>query len=224
MEGLRKRAIVLAGVFVVVGIGFQALSARAERITRTESWMIKVAPKELPGYTMVPSRDPKNPDVTYTSDPVVYETLIPYGIVAREFREKGGPKHFDVNVIASSTKDSFHDPRVCFTAQGWNLDNQKEAIVKTATRGDVPVTLAEMNHADYGKHPSVFFYKGPEGFTATTAGIKIQMLKKQFMTLKDQEGVFYRFIALSPGTSTDDLLKFVGEYLDESGKTSDGFF
>ena len=50
------------------------------------------------------------------------------------------------------------------------------------------------------------------------------MLKKQFLTLKDQEGVFYRFIALSPGTSTDDLLKFVGEYLDESGKTSDGYF
>ncbi len=146
MEGLRKRAILLAGVFVVVGIGFQALSARAERITRTESWMIKVAPKELPGYTMVPSRDPKNPEVTYTSDPIVYQTLVPYGIVAREFREKGGPKHFDVNVIASSTKDSFHDPRVCFTAQGWNLDKQSEAIVKTSTRGDVPVTLAEMNH------------------------------------------------------------------------------
>lgn len=224
MEGLRKRVFVLAGVFVAVGIGFQAFSAQAKNITRTETWMEQVAPKELPGYTMVPSRDPKNPNVTYKSDPVVYDTLDPYGIVAREFREKGGPKHFDVNVIASSTKDSFHDPRVCFTAQGWNLDDQKEAIVKTATRGDVPVTLAEMNHADYGKHPSVFFYKGPEGFTATTAGIKIQMLKKQFLTLKDQEGVFYRFIALSPGTSTDDLLKFVGEYLDESGKTSDGYF
>jgi hypothetical protein len=186
--------------------------------------MEQVAPKSVPGYDMVPARDRKFPDVTYKSDKIVYDTLVPYGIVAREFQEQHGPKHFDVNVIASSTKDSFHDPRVCFTAQGWNLDEQTEAMVHTETRGDVPVTLANMSHKDFGKHPAVFFYKGPGGFTATTAGIKLQMFTRQFLTLKDQEGVFYRVIALNNGVSTDDLLKFVGQYLDESNKTSDGFF
>lgn len=221
MEGLRKRTLIIAVGFIAVGLGFRAL-ARSPQPTRTESWMEKVTPKEIPGYRMEQSAE--NPEVSYKSPDMVYDTLVPYGIVARVFTEEKGVKSFDVNVIASSTKDSFHDPRVCFTAQGWNIDKETNAVVKTKTRGDVPVTLAEMSHAKLGKHPAVFFYKGPDGFTPTTAGLKIQMLKHQFLTLKDQEGTFYRVIALRSDSTTEDLLKFTGEWLDEANKVSDGFF
>jgi hypothetical protein len=221
MEGLRKRTLILAVGFIAIGLGFRAL-ARSPQPDRTEEWMQKVTPKEVPGYRM--EKSPTNPEISYKSDKMVYDTLVPYGIVARVFQEEKGNKSFDVNVIASSTKDSFHDPRVCFTAQGWNIDKETRAVVKTQTRGDVPVTLAEMTHAKLGKHPSVFFYKGPDGFTATTAGLKIQMLKHQFLTLRDQEGTFYRVIALSRDTTTEELLEFTGKWLDEANKVSDGFF
>lgn len=223
MEGLRKRVMVLGAAFIVAGLAFQAV-AHTKGISRTESWMEQKAPKELPGYDMVPNLKGDNPEVSYVSDESVYKVLTPYGIVARIFREKQGVKMFDVNVIASSTKDSFHDPRVCFSAQRWTLEKETRAMVKTQTRGEVPVTLAEMSHRDHGRHPAVFFYRGPDGFTSSTSGLKIQMLKHQFLTMKDQEGVFYRIIALTPNTTTDELLEFTGAWLDEANKTSDGFF
>lgn len=221
MEGLRKRTLFLAVGFIVVGLGFRAF-AQASHVKRTEKWMQTVTPKEVPGYRM--EKSAANPEISYQSDKMVYDTLVPYGIVARVFQQEKGNQVYDVNVIASSTKDSFHDPRVCFTAQGWNIDKETSATVKTETRGEVKVTLAEMSHAKLGKHPAVFFYKGPDGFTPTTAGLKIQMLKHQFMTLRDQEGTFYRVIALSRDCTTEDLLKFTGQWLDEANKVSDGFF
>lgn len=221
MERLTKRAVALGVVFIALGGVFMTL-ARADKISRTENWMEEKAPMSFGAYKV--RRDPDNPDstVSYRMDEMTYKTLVPYGIVARIF--ESATESFDAVVIASSDKDSFHDPRVCFTAQGWVIDSEETATLKTKTRGEVPVTLAKLNHKDKGRRWTVFFYKGPAGFTATTSALKIQMLSHQLATLKNAEGVFYRFIPIYESTTQDQLMSFVADWLDQANKSSDGFF
>ncbi|HRF58467.1 MAG TPA: exosortase-associated EpsI family protein [Fimbriimonadaceae bacterium] len=221
MERLTKRAAILGVVFIALGGVFMTL-ARADKISRTETWMEGKAPGSFGDFKV--RRDPDNPEstVSYRMDDMTYQTLVPYGIVARIF--ESATQAYDAVVIASSDKDSFHDPRVCFTAQGWVIDSEETATLKTKTRGEVPVTLAQLSHKDKGRRWTIFAYKGPDGFTATTSALKIQMLAHQLKTLKNAEGVFYRFIPIYGTTTKEQLMDFVSSWLDEANKTSDGYF
>jgi hypothetical protein len=154
-------------------------------------------------------------------DADTYKELSPYGIVARMLSD--GTRQFDVVLIASQQKGSFHDPRVCFTAQGWQLDDESTTMVPTGSRGPVPVSVADMK-SDQGERWGAYFYRGPYGFAATANDLKAQMFRYSLLNAKNADGVFYRFIAEDSDATKDDLVKFISSYLDASARYGSGYF
>jgi hypothetical protein len=219
MEGLKLRSFIMSGLLIATA----AVSCVSARPTRTpghdEAWIRKVAPFKVAGYNFIPSAS--DPLESYHNPQMVYDTLkATDGMLARVY--SGNNQGFDVNLIASSDKASFHDPRVCFSAQGYSIDSEEQVIIKTKHRGDIPATLAQMTGPD-GATSAVYFYRGPHGFYGTTMGLKWALLFDQLKGKADLDGVFYRFIP-EPNIAADRLVEFVGLYMDEAGKTSGGFF
>jgi hypothetical protein len=207
-------ALMLAGtVFARVGLP----SADAPK---TEQWMEANSLKAVDRCTMVPASS-GDPDVTYKMTPDTYKELAAYGIVCRELSD--GVRLYDVVLIASQAKASFHDPRVCFSAQGWDLQDESTVLVSTKSRGVVPVSIAEMK-SEEGARWGAYFYRGPYGFAPNTNDLKLQMFKYSLLHSKASDGVFYRFIAEDEGATQQDLVNFISKYLDASGKASQNYF
>jgi hypothetical protein len=218
LEGLKKRAYGLAVMFFVGGL-LAHLATPAEASGHDEKWMEKAAVSHVGRFAMVPGPDPSE-SVTYKMDPVTYKELAPQGIVCRDFED--GASLFDVVLVASQAKDSFHDPRVCFTAQGWQLDQESQADVPTS-RGTFPVTVARIR-SENGERWAAFGYRTPYGFTGSTNQLKLQMFKYSLMHSQSGAGVFYRFIGMSSDITRESLLKFIQSYMNASAKVSQGFF
>lgn len=189
--------------------------------SQNEDWMERNSPKKV-GEFVFEAANSEDPEVSYKMDEGTYKELRPWGIVARRFFDDK-KRGFDAVLIASDSKDSFHDPRVCFTAQKFEILTEGQTIVKTKTRGEIPVTIAEMN-GPQGKAFTAFFYRGPSGFEGTTSNLKQSMFMYQCRTMESPQGVFYRFIPLNEDATPDELLKFIGEFVDEANKVSNGFF
>ncbi len=217
MEGLKKRAYALGAIFALAG-GFYQVSGAAKGPERTEPWMQKTAITRFGKYK-TESNLPG--DVTYKMDKTTYDALQPFGIVARIMDD--GRKGFDVTLIASANKNSFHDPRVCFAAQGWELSQEQPVKIETQTRGIVTATVTQLKGKD-GVKWGAFFYRGPEGFSPTTLGLKWQMFKRQMFHGENAEGVFYRFIPSQSDTTKEELAAFVRDYLDASNGPTKGYF
>lgn len=225
MEGLKKRATIAVGLILAAGLAVAFIN-RAAAEPKTEEWMLKTLPTEFGEYRATSSVE--NPLYTYRMDDVTYNTLEPYGIVARVFTNSKTSEEYDAVVIASRSKDSFHDPRVCFSAQGWSISNQWVETVETKTRGALPVTLVVMTGNDGRDRIAAFLYKGPGGFHATTQRLKAFMFLETLFGGTDLDGVFYRFIPqkYSPNDpdQTTKLKRFVVEFVDAANKASDGYF
>ena len=239
MERLRKRVWILGGVLLGWGLLIQFAPGVPRSVLRTilktagvkssqtvipvedhnEKWMVSKTPDSVGGFQFLASSE--DPDVSYKMDKGTYDTLRPWGIVARRYGI--GSQVFDAVMIAGDSKDSFHDPRVCFTAQGFEILEESVAQLQTKTRGPVEVTLAKMK-SDAGQSLTVFFYRGPGGFHPTTQSMKLAMFAHQFKTMENPQGVFYRFIAQYPGATKEELFSFIGDFLDAAGKKSGGFF
>lgn len=218
MNRLTQRAYLLAAVLAAAG-GLYQISGAAKGPQRTEAWMQQTALTGFGKYkTMVDASLPGK--VSYEMDKGTYNELKPFGIVARILSD--GERGYDVTLIASSDKASFHDPRTCFTAQGWELSGEEIVAVDTKTRGPVEITFTHLKK-DGGDKVGAFFYRGPDGFTATTLGLKKQMLWSQFKGVK-AESVFYRFIPQEASTTKEQLLAFVRDYLDASNAPTHGYF
>ncbi len=213
-----KRAVALAALFLLFG-GVLALSTRKDYDAKTEQWMEEKAPLRFDGYTMLPSAD--NPMQSYRMNESTYRALAPFGIVSRVYMQ--GNDLYDVVLIASQSKDSFHDPRICFGSQGWELVDLETAQVQTKNRGTVPVTVARMDGPQKDQL-TVFFYRGPDGFHAATWRVKLGMFLEQLKGGRNIDGVFYRIIPNHSGATRDDLLVFTAEYLDAAYETSGGYF
>lgn len=220
MEELRKRSFILGGLLVLIG-AFFILSPKQSYADKTELWMEQKAPRIVGDYVMEPNNINPSLGYTYKMDDSTYETLKPYGIVARRYTGKG--KNFDVILIASRSKDSFHDPTVCFTAQGWTFDQQQEIQIDT-DRGKIPATFVEMRSKTSGKAIALFFYRGPHDYYPSTDTIRRGLFFEQLKGSKDVDGVFYRFIPNHQNATKEELLDFVRQYLIEAKKTSGGYF
>ena len=214
---LKFRSYALAGALAMAG-GVYQLSRATKGPVRTEAWMEQTA---LKGFGKYRTESNMAGDVTYRMDKATYAELQPFGIVARIMND--GNRSYDVTLIASSTKASFHDPRVCFTAQGWELGEQGHETIHTKTRGDIQATVARLKGTD-GEKWGAFLYRGPEGFTPTTNGLKLQMFKEQLFHGRDAEGVFYRFIPTDSKTTKEEMVAFVRDYLDASDAPTHGYF
>lgn len=230
MERLTRNTFIVAGVFGIIGTAF-LVSRKSEPPEKTEKDMQALVPDVVAGWPY--HRDSKDPEISYTMDKGTYDLLQPFGIVARTYWK--GSREYDVVVIASRSKDSFHDPRVCFSAQGWTVEDFKYEVVDTESRGTVPVSLITMSKDSQGQSNKLaaFFYKAPAGqFYADTRKFKFGLWKERFEAmLKGQilnssmnlDGVFYRIIP-KHNTTPEELKKFIALYLDASNESSKGYF
>ncbi|MEA2554368.1 MAG: hypothetical protein QOJ65_2544 [Fimbriimonadaceae bacterium] len=219
MEGLIVRTWAL-GVIVLACGAFTMLAPPKRSAPLTELALCKIAPDSVGEYGFY--EDPTNPGQSYKMGKVTYETLDPSGIVARIY--SSGNKRFDVVLIASDSSKSFHDPRVCFTASGWNIAQEKHTMVPTETRGKVPMTIVKMKGANGEERSALYCYKGPSGFESVARNMRWDMLVGQLLHGRNDQGIFYRFIPMSDNVSEDELLKFSSNYLDQANRASKGFF
>lgn len=219
MEGLKLRSFIVAGLFVVVAIlVFVSPRPKISR-DKNEDWMKAHAPVQVASFAFQPSVE--DPQASGRQPEIVYTELAPtVGILDRIYKE--GTRSYDVVLIASSSKASFHDPRVCFVSQGYDMYEQEGIEIPTKTRGPIPATLVKMHH-EGGDVNGIFFYRSPRGFYGTTMSLKIAMLWDQVLGRSEQDGVFYRFIPMGD-PDPKRLIEFVGKYMDESGKLSNGYF
>jgi hypothetical protein len=155
-------------------------------------------------------------------DEMTYDELKPFGIVARVFEHDR--KRFDVVLIASADRTSFHDPRVCFRGQGFLLEKEREEVVQTKTRGTIPVTFAEMKNPQGTQSIAAFFYRDQDGFYPNPQAMSMAWLKRAFFKLQSSEGVFYRFIPMHDGATVEELKRFIQLYMDEAPNVSGGYF
>ncbi|MCH7945574.1 MAG: exosortase-associated EpsI family protein [Armatimonadetes bacterium] len=222
---MKTRALVAVVVILLAGLSI-ALTKKDIPDTMDESDMLEISARDLDGYRMV--RSVENPDYSYMMDEVTYRTLEPYGIVARVFENEQTGERYDVVLIASRSKDSFHDPRICFYAQGWALTKQWLDKIPTETRGELPVTIALMDGPGGTGKLAAFLYKGPGRFYGSTKELKLGMFLEQMKGGSNLDGAFYRFIPLHNNPDDqemlDDLKRFIGAYMDESNRSSGGKF
>lgn len=220
MEGLKLRIYIVSAVLVLAG----ALNIYSVKLghgpAKSEQWMEQRAPDQVAGVGFVPGRD--NPEQSYRMDDESYEMLSPYGMVARVYSGKLGA--FDTVLIASRSRSSFHDPRVCFSGQGWSLTGEDLLTIDTKTRGKIQVTLTTLTSIRVKSQHAIYFYRGPSGFHATTLGLKWDMFMQRLLGKQDVDGVFYRFIPLDPECSVEELTDFVARYMEAAKESSGGYF
>jgi hypothetical protein len=220
MEGLSLRAYLVAGALLLM-TGWVYLTPRPGKVAgKDEAWMGKVAPAKVANYTFIAGSE--DPLCTYKSPEMVYKSLVPtVGILARVYEYQG--QRFDVNLIASRDKASFHDPRVCFTAQDYTITEEQAIQIKTTTRGKISATLAKMTTPKNEQAIAVFFYRSNHGFFADTTRLKFSMLWDQIWGRTDIDTVFYRFIP-DGDVRPEKLIEFIATYMDTAGATSKGYF
>ena len=220
MEGLKFRLLATGIGLVAFGVFLNVLP-RQESPGYSESFLASHAPASVEGYAFQPG--PNGADCTYRMDQRTYDTLEPDAILARVYSK--GLQMYDVVLIASRSKDSFHDPRQCFSSQGWVLREEDRDTVQTKTRGVVPITLVKMSGQDRNDMYAAYFYMGPGGFKGSNKSIKTSMFWEQLLHGGGHlNSMFYRFIPMNPGATVSDLKQFIASYLDRSNQTSDGLF
>lgn len=225
MERLTLRMIILAAIIGTIGVAVQFAPKSVGR-TYTEDELEQMAPTRVLG-TMY-QIGPEDPEQSYKMDKSTYEALKPFGIVSRLFDIDGD--QYDAVVIASRSKDSFHDPRVCFSAQGWNIEKFEPFMLKTEKRGEIPAMMIEIYSQDVRKKPAIFLYKGPGGFYGSTQALKLAFLKEQMLFGSNLDGVFYRFMGhfedeeMPMDKQREKLTNFVSHYMDEAYEKSGGYF
>ena len=219
--GARKRAFIAAGLLLAVGASL-AFAPKPSSVKRSEAWVASALPERVGDFAMMPPQDPKYPYCSYKMGQTTYDILRPWGIVPRVF--SNGKNTYDVVVIGSNTKDSFHDPRVCFSAQGWNLSNERIETVSTKSYGAVPVTMVNMDH-DGQKTIAMYFYRLREGYVGSNTGVKKQMFLYKLAKLgKDDEGGFIRIIPNGSNPKPEELKTFAGAWIDAAAKSSNGYY
>lgn len=217
MERLRKNAIGLGIALLIAGLAIQLAPKASATPGHTESWMEASLPRQVGKYAMVIGGE--GSEQTYKMPDYTYEELAPYGIVCRVFRQ--GEKLIDVVVISSNKKESFHDPKVCFTAQGWTFGDLKEEEFDTS-KGKIHATIASMTNKGGERAETIFFYKDADNYYAAPQSLTWNMLKRKVLFKPTSDGVFYRFIGLNGTVTKDELKQFISDYLEESDKTSGG--
>lgn len=219
MEGLKKRCFIFGSILIIAGICITLIPRRANAAI-DEKWMEDKSPMTLAGYQFDAS--PENPKQSYKMDDRTYQLLQPYGIVSRRYVGRG--VDYDVVLIASNNDDSFHDPRICFGAQGWTIEGQKFVSVEVPGRGKIPISLVTMSSEREKGKLAAFFYKTPKGYQSSTAGITLSIFMGPLTGNFNTDAVFYRFMPAEGNPSEEELKAFIVKYMEAAGKVSGGYF
>ncbi|MEQ1822606.1 MAG: hypothetical protein ABL949_08855 [Fimbriimonadaceae bacterium] len=216
MAGLIKNILVVSAVIGLAGAFIQSQGVAGGSPGKDDDYLEGISPKAIGPYTFIPSST--DPGRSYEIQKDVRDTLKPFGIVPRVYKDSRTSRQFEVLIISSNTKESFHDQRVCFPAQG-NTPLKEEIVqLETADRGTVPVTIT--------KYPSLvtaYLYRGPENrYFARPQELTLHMLKTVLMGGTNLDSKFYRFLTNDMTVKDEELLAFAREYLDTVYKTSKG--
>ena len=217
---MRTRLFILLAVLAVAGIASFNRHGNSDT-GMNEAWLQKELPSQMAGYTM--QKSDSNPQESYHMDDETYKKLKPIGIVARVF-DQHGSHAIDTVVIAGDSPDNFHDPTWCLPGQGWKLQDRKDTIIHTKTRGDVPFSYFSATNGNGDNLLVAYTFKAGGGYHATITKLTVDMWFKEFFSGQKQVGAFYRFLTLDPGMTLDSLTKFAAEYLDQAKDTSNGLF
>jgi hypothetical protein len=212
-------AYALAGVLFASG-AFAMANASAKTGKRMDERMMEQkAPKSMAGYQMIPG--PEGLSYSYKMPQSTYDTLKPYGIVAQTFTD--GRSMFDVVLISSDNHESFHDPKICFSGQGWTFDSTRQETIDIGAGRQIPATVVEMQ-GPTGQSSAIYFYKGPVGFRSKPQALQLDMFKEVLVGHKPTDSTFYRFMPSSPGVTLEQLKGFIKTYMVSAAEESGGFF
>ena len=204
------RSLLVSGIMAAVG-GAILVRGSAKAFKVDETWLERQYPTSLDKYTMEPSND-GGAGHSYRMDSETYKTLKPYGIVGRVLSD--GAKRMDVVTLAGDSEESFHNPLLCFQAQGWVTKDIQEIELKTKTHGTVHATIAEATHEGGAPQYALYTFEGPKGMVSNPFQLKDDMFRSAITTGKIQFGTFFRFISLSPSFTKDEVIRFATDYLD----------
>lgn len=219
MERLRLRAFAVAGLLLVAGVILHAMP-RPDYGKKDEAFMEKAAPAVVGDFRFTPSQE--NPMCSYKVDENTYTVLNPFGAVGRIYSHEA--ESYDVLLISGNDKNSFHDNRICFQAQGYTIIGESQEIVSTE-RGDIPVTIVEVNHDVRGKIVAAMFYKGPrDKWYPTNYNLTWAMFMEQLRMGDNLDSTFFRVIPLHSNPDKKLLLEFIKKYVVAAQKSSSGFF
>lgn len=210
---LRLKVVLV--LFVLAGI-VAMLVPSVKYTDRTEEWMDAQIPREVPGYRYV--NDVK-------MDPLTYSILVPFGIIGRTFLGQDG-RAYEFLVIAGNTRRPFHDPQVCFSAQGWAFRNNFQRKVNIpALGGDVPVTVLNLDKPG-GKAVAMYFYRTPYRLYSSPTPMPFDMTFAKLAGRKNVDGQFFRFLLSPSGPDLEKdlaaLREFAQAMLEEIAKSPEG--
>ena len=206
------RSLLLSGVFAVFGVGMLARPT-AKPYKVDETWLENQYPAVLGDYAMQPATDGSKGH-TYKMDDTTYQTLKPYGIVGRVLSD--GQRTFDVVTIAGDSEESFHNPLLCFHAQDWTVNWNKEIVIPTKSRGDVRATIAQASRAGGAPQYALYTYEGPKGTVPDPFQLKEDFFKSEIRTGQIQFATFFRFMSLTQNVTEEQMIKFAHDYLEAS--------
>ncbi len=219
MERLKLRTIGIGAFLLVAGVAIQAMP-RPKMDAKDEKFMAANAPTQVGTFKFEPVSD--LPGKSYDVDERTYELLQPFGVIGRVYRD--GPKEYDVLLISGNDKNCFHDNRVCFQGQGFDIVGQETEQVET-TRGTIPVTMLTLHHRVQGRMMAAMFYKGPhEKWFPLPAPLTWAMFVEQVKLGSDLNSTFYRIMPRHQNPDKQEFIQFIKEYVAEAKKTSNGFF
>lgn len=221
---MKHRLKLVIALFLVAGIAAFAIKPKTYA-ERTEEWMEKVIPEQVPGYQFA-SSSKSNP--ASKMDKNTYDILDPFGIVGRQYVGQTSGRSYDATVIAGNSRKSFHDPQICFSAQQYQLiDPGLREVDIPALGGKIPTTAMALDRNGM-RGVAMYFYGGPGGWRHSPLILPIDLTWAK-LTLQDSiDAQFYRFI-LQPATSPDsnsaaDIEKALSADLADLAKFADAFF
>lgn len=208
-------------VLVVLMASMAAISYMGQRKTDPlpESWVEQKMLTENDGYTLRP--DTFDSKISYKMDKTTYDLLKPIGIACQLMESPDG-KQIDVVAIAGESMESFHDQRVCFNAQGWELLVVEERFIETKRHGKIPVSWMTIRKPGALPREAMYIFRHPEGFSSYDQA-KWGFLKSKIKApFERQIGYSYRFIGLTPDIDAQQLTDFAIKYLDTLDETTNG--
>lgn len=217
MERLNRSVFIFVGLMLVIA-AVAHLAPKPVKVSMTEDQLRDLCPSSIGGQHYI--QELKSGDD-------IYQVLKPFGIIERVFDYEGD--NFDAVVIASNSKDSFHDPNICFSAQGWTIESRRQIQIPTQSRGTVSAMLISMYDINVQRKYACYLYQGPGGFYGDTNRLKLAFLAEAMKLGDRYDGVFYRFIPtfadseLTPKEQEERLVNFIGKFMDAANESSNGY-
>ncbi len=215
---MKKLYYAVAGT-LAVGAAFVHFGQKAAAERPPESWLEGMMLVENHGYQLVTDQPGKK--ISYSMAPETYQVLNPIGIACQKMEDAAG-RQMDVVIIAGDSMQAFHDQRVCFKAQGWDLLSEEIRYLKTERHGTIPVTWMTIQLPGQSPKEALYAFRSPVGFQ-TYDQAKLGFIKAKLKDMfGEQIGYSYRFIGLTPDVDANELAQFAVEYLDTLDVQTEG--